>query len=247
MTTEYWLEAALTNDILVADLLIRMKHSKSSSDSLTKAHNPTPSSSSSVKSVLRPWGLRKNRSKSTPSSTTTATAAAAAVVGKEKEQQQQQRGSPTTHLSWSGGSVSDGCYEESSRPSDLSSAGGRSIKANEVASTSGYNKSHKRKPYDELKEVEGSLLKERIHINKELVSMRLNLSQQMVTSENLKRIKMDFDRNPRKEHEPESSALVKQSDQTSCRVEAETKEREKGFVLPDLNMTPCEEDAAMVS
>lgn len=82
-------------------------------------------------------------------------------------------------------------------------------------------------------------MKERIHINKELASMRSNLNQQMATSENLKRIKIDFDHNPRNEHEPASS-LVNQSVQLSCRVEAEAKAREKGFVLPDLNMTPNE-------
>lgn len=214
------MEAALTNDALVAELLLRLKQS-SSSDSL---HAPPPpaTATSSMKTLLPPpgWGHRKNRSKSTPSTT--------AVIAKG------QRGSPTTHLSWSGASTSDG-YEESSRPSDLSS-GGRSIKANE----GGCNKSHKRKSFADLKEEEGSLLKERIHINKELASMRLNLNQQMATSENLKRIKIDFDQNPRKEHEPALALAV----EISCRVEAEW---EKGFVLPDLNMTPNEEDVAMMS
>ncbi|KAI3706849.1 hypothetical protein L6452_24865 [Arctium lappa] len=230
-TKEYWLEAALTNDSLVAELLLRLKQS-TSSDSLHAPPPPPQTTTSSIKTLLPPpgWGHRKNRSKSTPSTTT--------VIPKE------QRGSPTTHLSWSGGSTSDG-YEESSRPSDLSS-GGRSIKANEGASTSGCNKSHKRKSFAELKEEEGSLLKERVHINMELASMRSNLNQQMVTSENLKRIKIDFDQNPRKEHEP-ALALVNQSVEISCRVEAETKEWQKGFVLPDLNMTPNEEDVAMMS
>ncbi|KVH90267.1 uncharacterized protein LOC112521643 [Cynara cardunculus var. scolymus] len=227
MTKEYWLEAALTNDTLVAEFLLRLKQS-SSSDSL---HAPPPPPSS-ITSLLPPpgWGHRKNRSKSTPSTTI--------VIAKD------QRGSPTTHLSWSGASTSDG-YEESSRPSDLSS-GGRSIKANEGASTSGYNKSLKRKSFAELKEEEGSLLKERMHINKELASMRSNLHQQMATSENLKRIKINYDENPRNVHEP-APVLANQSVQIPCRVEAESKALEKGFVLPDLNMMPNEDDVTMVS
>lgn len=110
MTKDQWLEAALTNDAMVAELLLRMNHSSSSDSSkaTTKSTTLLPSFS---------WGHRKNRSKSTAPTTTVSNG-----FGKEH------RGSPTTHLSWSGGggSTSDG-YDESSRPSDLSS-GSRSVK-----------------------------------------------------------------------------------------------------------------------
>ncbi|KAK1408386.1 hypothetical protein QVD17_40114 [Tagetes erecta] len=197
MKTDHWLQSAVTNDSLVADLLLRLKHS-SDSDSL---HTPPPPPPATTIVPSR-WGHRKNRSKSTNPTTTTTTAV---TIGYGKEH----RRSPTTHLSWSGGagSSSDG-YEESSRPSDLSS-GCRSVKANEVASSiSSYNKSQKRK---------------------KLASMRMNLSQEIARSENLTRIKV------RKTVESEQRVEL-------CSVKAETKGLQKGFVLPDLNMAPDEED-----
>ncbi|KAI3822383.1 hypothetical protein L1987_09972 [Smallanthus sonchifolius] len=159
--TDRWLQSALTNDVLVAEFLLQVKHS-SDSDSL-RAPPPPPAPSTSVSKILPPrWGHRKYRSKSTASTAT------ATNGGKEH------RGSPTTHLSWSGGSTSD----ESSRPSDLSS-GCRSVKVNE-----------KRKVNEQ-----------------ELTSMRVT---------------------------------------KSCRVEAGTEAPQRGFVLPDLNMTPSDEDLAMM-
>ncbi|KAI3522697.1 hypothetical protein L1887_00688 [Cichorium endivia] len=196
MTKDQWVEAALTNDSLVAELLLRMNHS-STSDS-AKA-----TTKSTTLSITLGWGHRKNRSKSTAPTT-----AVSNGFGKEH------RGSPTTHLSWSGGggSTSDG-YDESSRPSDLSS-GSRSLKANEVASTS---KSQKRKSFHEHKEEE-----------QELASTRANLNHEKATSMNLKRIKIDFDQGKTVRSE-------------SCRV-VEEEETKRGFELPDLNMTPEEED-----
>ncbi|KAI3792107.1 hypothetical protein L2E82_05977 [Cichorium intybus] len=200
MAKDQWVEAALTNDSLVAELLLRMNHS-STSDS-AKA-----TTKSTTLSITLGWGHRKNRSKSTAPTTT----AVSNGFGKEH------RGSPTTHLSWSGGggSTSDG-YDESSRPSDLSS-GSRSVKANEVASTS---KSQKRKAFHEHKEEE-----------QELASTRASLNQEKATSMNLKRIKIDFDQNP-------TGKMVRSE---SCRV-IEEEETKRGFELPDLNMTPEEED-----
>ncbi|KAF5819209.1 hypothetical protein HanRHA438_Chr02g0086501 [Helianthus annuus] len=122
MTKDRWLQSALTNEVLVADLLLRLKHSSDSYSLRTPANKPV-----TVAAILPPrWGNRKTRSKS---------AAVANGFVKDKEH----RRSPTTHLSWSGGagSSSDG-YEDCSRPSDLSSAS-RSVKANEGASISSYN------------------------------------------------------------------------------------------------------------
>ncbi|KAI3823533.1 hypothetical protein L1987_04972 [Smallanthus sonchifolius] len=133
MTKDHWLQSALTNDVLVAELLLRLKHS-SDSDSLRAP--PPPATARAITSIVPPrWGHRKNRSKSTAPTATVANG-----YGKEH------RGSPTTHLSWSGGggSTSDG-------PSDLSS-GSRSVKANEGASISSYNKSEKRMKVAESEE-----------------------------------------------------------------------------------------------
>ncbi|KAD4384553.1 hypothetical protein E3N88_24721 [Mikania micrantha] len=128
--TDYWLQSALTNDVLVAELLLRVKHSSDSISDLDSLRAPPPTATTtSITTILPPrWGHRRYRSKSTASTT---------AGGKEH------RGSPTTHLSWSGGSISDG-FDESSRPSDLLS-GGRSVKVNEGPSTSSYNKFEKRK------------------------------------------------------------------------------------------------------
>ncbi|KAK9072846.1 hypothetical protein SSX86_009281 [Deinandra increscens subsp. villosa] len=186
MTKDRWLQSAMTNDALVAELLLRIKHSSdldSDSDSLRTPPPPPPpvTTTRSITAILPPgWGHRKNRSKSAALTT-----AVTAGYGKE-----QHRGSPTTHLSWSGGAGSGSTSEESSRPSDLSS-GCRSVKANEGASISSCHNPEKRK---------------------EPATIRVNLDQ---SRENLTRMKM------RKMRE---------------------NEQERGFVLPDLNMAPDEED-----
>ncbi|KAL4592345.1 hypothetical protein LXL04_005336 [Taraxacum kok-saghyz] len=209
MKKNQWVEAALTNDAMVAELLLRMNHSFSSSDS-SKA-----TVKSTTLSISLRWGHRKNRSKSSAPSITVSNG-----LGKE-----QHRGSPTTHLSWSGGggSTSDG-YDESSRPSDLSS-GSRSVKANEVASTS---KSQKRKAFSQS-----------FHNHKdeeqELASIRAVFNPEIAKTETLKRIKIDFDRN-------QMGMNVRNQ---SCRV-IEEKETKRGYELPDLNMTPNEDELAMM-
>ncbi|CAI9259860.1 unnamed protein product [Lactuca saligna] len=209
MMKEHWVTAAMTNDAMVAELLIRMRQSSSLD-------------SSAINTPLLPtvrWGHRKSRSK--PSAITTAVNAS----GLRKEQLS---GSPTTPLYWSSGgggsgggaSTSDG-YDESSRPSDLSS-GGRSTKGglgNEGATTSSYKKSKKRKSFAELKEEEDFLLKEKLHLNRELESMRLTMNKQIATSQKLKKFKINFHQSPKKEDK-----------------------QEKGFVLPDLNMSPDMEE-----
>lgn len=100
MKKQHWVTAALFNDTIVADLLIRMKQ-------------PTTTSTSQSLLPRITWGYRKSRSKPPPITN--------AVSSFKKEQES---GSPTTPLYWNGGGVStsDG-YE------DLSSgAGARSTK-----------------------------------------------------------------------------------------------------------------------
>ncbi|KAK1429659.1 hypothetical protein QVD17_11873 [Tagetes erecta] len=176
--TDYWLQSANTNHLLVAELLLQIKHS-------LLTHPP---------SIVPPrWGHRKIRSK--PTTTTTAAV-------------KDHRASPTTHLSWSGGSTSD----DSLRPTDFSSAS-RSLKVNEGASTSSDNKFVKRKSF----------------VEQELTSTQGILNhQQTPTYDNLKKIKMDL-----------------KCVEISCRVEAKTEVQQRGFILPDLNMTPNDEDLVM--
>ncbi|KAI3691002.1 hypothetical protein L2E82_49216 [Cichorium intybus] len=210
---EKWVTAAMTNDAVVAELLIRMKQSSSLDSSATDT---------ALLPTVR-WGHRKSRSKPSAIATTTTNAATASGLRKEHLS-----GSPTTPLYWSSGggaSTSDG-YDESSRPSDLSS-GGRSTKGglgNEGATTSSYKKSRKRKSFAELKEEEDFLLKEKLHLNRELESMRLTMNKQIATSQNLKNFKVNFNQNPKIEIEKNPKMIED--------------EQEKGFFLPDLNMAP---------
>ncbi|KAL6953911.1 hypothetical protein U1Q18_044053 [Sarracenia purpurea var. burkii] len=178
MTTDEWVTAALTDDAVVVKLLFRLK--QSSEPFALQQAKPPP--------LVPPqgWGHRQTRSKP-----------ATAPSGKESESM---RCSPTTPLSWSYGagagdaSPSDGC-DESSRPSDRSS-GSRSkdtftIKATDT--TASINKQFRRKKtFGELKEEESLLLKEKIHLNKELATLVVTLEEQKVRSENLKRLKLDL-------------------------------------------------------
>ncbi|KAI3696630.1 hypothetical protein L6452_29066 [Arctium lappa] len=119
MMNEHWVDAAISSDVLVAELLLRLKQSPSPNSSHAL---PPPTTTTTTTALLNPigWGDRKSRSK--PSTISTV-----AVINEFGKGQQQR--SPSTPLSWSGGggtSTSDG-YDEYSRPSDLSS-GDRSTK-----------------------------------------------------------------------------------------------------------------------
>ncbi|PWA56612.1 hypothetical protein CTI12_AA398910 [Artemisia annua] len=147
---------------------------------------------------------------------------------------------------------------------------GYDVLATEGASTSSYNnKSLKRKTF--VDHEEGSLFKGRIHINKEFTSKRVTLNQQLATTnENVKRIKVDSDQKlinkmgrmgEHSDQKPISKmgrmgehqrqtitpSLASQSVKISIRVEAKTEAPQRGFVLPDLNMTPDEEDLVAMS
>lgn len=232
-SSDQWVKSALKNDTLVVELLLQLKSSPDS-DSFKPTAIPSKDVTTPSRRILLPppgWSNRKIRSKSS---------------------NKDQRGSPTTHLSWSGGgcSGSDGV-------SDLS-YGARSSKANEGASTSSYNnnKSLKRKTFVDHKDEEGSLFKGRIHINKELTSKCVTLNQQLATTnENVKKIKVDSDqkllnklgRMGEHQRQTKTPSLASQSVKISIRVEAKTEAPQRGFVVPDLNMTPNEEDLVAMS
>lgn len=247
-TTDEWVTAALTDDAIVVDLLFRLKQSSSSSSS----------SPSLVPSPLR-WGHRQPRSKP---------AAVATVNTSKKEDRESNRCSPTTPLSWSygGGDVSPGDgSDESSRRSDRSSAS-RSDKGDftndTIAATNISQRSRKKKTFSELREEESLLLKERIHLKKEIATVRVTIKEQKTRGENFKRIKLDL-------HSDSAMKIAANSSQptfseactlahdfpvspttthqdfpspNSCKAEKEVETSERGFVLPDLNMMPSEED-----
>nr|GEV11292.1 hypothetical protein [Tanacetum cinerariifolium] len=222
---EYWVTSALTNDNIVADFLVRMKQLQPPSSS-----SQQPSTSKTTTTIwLTPirWGHRKSRSKPPPTIVNNNTATI---------KQHQQSGSPTTPLCWSGGAgTSTDGYDESSRSGDHRSNKG--ALGNEGTTTSGYKKSKKRKSFAELKEEEDFLLKERQQLNRELESMRVTMSTQIATSQNLKKFKMDLHQKP-KEEMIRMTNMVNSQIHTSSMVEAETEAHKTGFVLPDLNMTP---------
>ncbi|CAH9086803.1 unnamed protein product [Cuscuta europaea] len=133
-----------------------------------------------------------------------------------------------------------------------------------------------KKTFDELKEEENSLLKERVDLERDLASEHVNLNQERARSENLKKIKVDL------KVESGKNSIVKQCHEQETIVKASSYQCEnknlliestkklhpvlprqapddeqsptdshrddkkavvsRGFVLPDLNMDPSEEE-----
>ncbi|XP_052173287.1 uncharacterized protein LOC127788723 isoform X2 [Diospyros lotus] len=148
------------------------------------------------------------------------------------------------------------------------------IFSNETAAngTSANKRSRKKKTLAELKEEESLLLKERMHLKKELATLRVTLKEQKDRSENLKRLKLDLHIQSAKKRaatsdEPEAtnlgqSYLVDVSSlghvsvlrtitmpahhqaAAPCNVKKEAETRERCFILPDLNAMPSEEDSS---
>ncbi|RAL52808.1 hypothetical protein DM860_007576 [Cuscuta australis] len=188
MMKDDWVAAALEDDAVVAEMLFRLKQSHSSQTSDACA----PANRESLCLLLPPlhWGSRQPRSKSSGHKWSRCGGSAAAVAR-----------SPTTPLSWSGGSASPsdggGCDESSLPPSsssDLSSAfRSKCAVTAEIFNISSCSSqgSKRKKTFDVLKEEENSLLKERVDLERELASAHANLGRERAHSENLKRIRVD--------------------------------------------------------
>ncbi|KAL3838563.1 hypothetical protein ACJIZ3_023154 [Penstemon smallii] len=215
MPKDEWIREALTDDTVVVELLLRLRQSASE----------PPFNKPSLSPSLPPqrWGLRHPRSKSVTVmrkdySTSTTTASTSAT-----------RCSPTTPLSWSGGSASPS-GDSTRHPSDPSfsvrSKGSLDYEISQICSTN--RRSQRKKKFEELKEKESLLLKERVQLRRDLASMNTTLGEQKDRSHNLKRMKFDLNFRSTKE-----SGITK---------EAPKEAQKAGFVLPDLNMTPFEED-----
>ncbi|XP_043700272.1 uncharacterized protein LOC122650985 [Telopea speciosissima] len=172
MGEDEWVREAMTDDWMVAELLMRLRQSKEQASLLAKR----------LVVVLPEWGMRQPRSRQILRCSTV----------QAKKEGESTRASPTTPLSWSGGMSLSGsgtvdCYEESSCPVKR-----KSVVRSKVIST-GENsgrRSRKKKTYAELKEEESELLKERIHLKKELATLRTDFGEQRAWNVKLKKMKV---------------------------------------------------------
>ncbi|KAJ8773949.1 hypothetical protein K2173_009380 [Erythroxylum novogranatense] len=251
-TKDEWVRAAMTDDMVVVDLLVRLK----------KAHG---AAKPLVVIPIR-WGLRLPRSRPATVSSTRSD-----VASKRKEGDSFRRCSPTTPLSWSGAgspsATADG-FEETSRHTNRSPSGVRSkVNTNSLAVSSTIKRSRKKKTFAELKEEVSSLLKEKMQLKKELCTMRETFKEQSARNENLKKLKLHLkssstlheticchtspDRDTSSfNHIPSILSTRGQPDDHSLLQQSSEKDEavsihDAHFLLPDLNMTLCGEDFAM--
>ncbi|PON91588.1 hypothetical protein TorRG33x02_126270 [Trema orientale] len=260
MVKDDWMRAAMSDDTLVVELLVRLKHSQAAS----RLKSPPPPPPQTQMLPLT-WSVRLPRSR------------ALRCDGGAK-QADSTRCSPTTPLSWSGAAspsaaTADG-FEESSRPSNCSPSHSRSkgtATNNELGSnTSTSKRSRRKKTFNELKEEENSLLKERVYLNKELAKLKATYKEQSSTNEGLKRMKLELGVHsakyvnadePQRATSSQSYQRVAFSfDTVSSNLPSETthhlvhpksessgpskaaSNRDNFFHLPDLNFLPCEEE-----
>ncbi|KAF5461371.1 hypothetical protein F2P56_017476 [Juglans regia] len=258
MARDEWVSVAITDDTVVAELLVRLKQSQAASSSLKSWPRAV---------VPLRWGLRQPRSRSV------SLRCDAVLPIKEADST---RGSPTTPLSWSGGaspSATADSFEESSFHASFSFAASRSKGAATSESTA-TKSSRRKKTFVELKEEESSLLKERITLKKELATLRSTFKEQRARNESLKRIKLDSVLHSAKNlnatcdglektvHKETYQRIASAPDHTSLSLPANTTSddnlqsepceadkaadlaRGGNFLLPDLNMMPSEEDSS---
>ncbi|GAB2275394.1 hypothetical protein Dimus_010155 [Dionaea muscipula] len=245
-----WIRAAMTDESLVAELLLRLKDSDSHPSSrISRAM----AAAASISSFPLEWGMRQPRSKA-PASTSTA------EVPTSKKEAEPATRSPTTPLSWSGGGGRSGGgaspsdeYEESSLPSDpfpdVRSKGTGTAK----------KRTRRKKTFAELKEEESSLLKERAYLKKEIATLHVTLKEQRSLNHSLKRMKIDFHVESRakkwgptmNESVAQNSAETSSYEQPkhitwndhplpeSCPADENAGDKDQVvFALPDLNMLP---------
>ncbi|OIV96469.1 hypothetical protein TanjilG_07861 [Lupinus angustifolius] len=170
MVKDEWVQAAMTNDTLVVELLLRLKKTVS-----PKSKTLLPLT----------WGRKQPRS--------TSRSRLPPVQPSRCGGAGSTRCSPTTPLSWSGGaSPSDtaDCNDDSNRHHAVRS---------KATATSGYTgnsastkKCRRKKTFAELKEEESSLLKERVYLEKEIANKNANFEAERALNERMKRIKLDF-------------------------------------------------------
>ncbi|GFZ17226.1 hypothetical protein Acr_26g0004960 [Actinidia rufa] len=185
MSDEDWVRAAMEDDSVVAELLMRLRRAA------------PPKRESRSPALPLEWSVRQRRSKPT------------LHAAKKKEKPTV---SPTTPLSWSGATSVSGA-EESSRPPPKRPGASRSkVTAANEATTS--RRPRKKKTLAELKEEEILLVKERKDLKRELARLRVNLENQRATNERLKRLKRDLEFEPAPERLAEVASVGAIRDQT---------------------------------
>ncbi|CAI9773676.1 unnamed protein product [Fraxinus pennsylvanica] len=251
---EEWVEAAMSDDNMVVELLLRLNQSY-----------PRPSAPFKQMALPLEWSVRQRRSK---------------PVAVDSALKPAFRSSPTTPLSCNGAtSISGGCVgsagtvdgnpEESSRSSDpkLSKPARSEVNGNGEKST---KRSRKKKTLAELQVEEYLLDKEKGVLKRNIAVLLTNLEKQKATNDSLKRIKLELATKRRSMIEPDN-AIPCQFQQKSearhhippifppfvlgnddllhcCPPNGPSKEKagspcEAKFVLPDLNLT-LEEEAS---
>ncbi|KAL1224667.1 hypothetical protein V5N11_001107 [Cardamine amara subsp. amara] len=224
-----WVATALTDDDMVAELLLRLKHAGT-----VKSENPT------ANLPLFRWGFRQRRSR--PSRL------GIGVGGFMKKETDSARASPMTPLCWSGGSGSGGStspsavtadgFEDTSRQASCSTSTGSGSKALNEITSSWSRRSKKKKTFLELKDAENVQLKERFNLEKKIANVQATYEERSAKNQSLKRIKLEYSNRSKPN-------LISKSESRKRRRLPIEKEEKSCFFLPDLNMTPNEEDETL--
>ncbi|KAK8660703.1 hypothetical protein V6N13_051618 [Hibiscus sabdariffa] len=248
MVEDGWVQAAITDDNVVVELLLRLKQ---------QAQAAPKSALPALK-----WGMRQRRSRP---------ALFRFDAKRDGDFNAGARGSPTTPLCWSGGSSGSGSdsspsaadgFEETSAHvlrSPPRSKGSASSETNRAST----KRLRKKKTFAELKEEENILLKERVHLKEEIASTRVTCEEHRATNDNLKRIRLDLNLvdtekksnlidNEPDLRAPSSSSNLSLNDDRKPLIDSRNVGKaisgEKSiFVLPDLNMMPAEDDSSTES
>ncbi|XP_059303517.1 uncharacterized protein LOC132055616 isoform X1 [Lycium ferocissimum] len=248
MTEEEWLKAAIMDDTMVAELLLRL--------------NPSTKSKKKGLPSLE-WTVRQRRSRP-------------ASVNAKKPVTRASPTTPlswsgATSVSGGGGGSRggvDGGYEESSEPPPLKSTSSNTrSKVNSTSDVATTNKrSRKKKTLTELKEEEILLIKERKQLKKELAIVHASLEKQRDTNQNLKRMKVKWlDLHPQQANErdtivaydgsssqfqqvalPSNPAIPIAVLPSSLEEKQDVATLESKFVLPDLNIPFGEDSSAEI-
>ncbi|KAK8535214.1 hypothetical protein V6N13_081354 [Hibiscus sabdariffa] len=235
MAEDGWVQAAITDDNVVVELLVRLKQAQTA---------PKP-----ALPALK-WGMRQRRSRPV---------LFRFDAKRDGDFNASARGSPTTPLCWSGGSSSDASpsaadgFEETSAHvlrSPPRSKGSVSCETNRVRT----KRLRRKKTFAELKEEVNILLKERVHLKEEIASTRATCEEHRATNDNLKRIRLDLNLedtekklslidNEPDPRAPSSSSDLSLDDDRKPLIDSVSGEKSI-FVLPDLNMMPAEDDSS---
>ncbi|GMI89271.1 hypothetical protein like AT4G32030 [Hibiscus trionum] len=232
-----WVQAAITDDNVVVELLVRLKQAQAA-PSPPKSALPAPR-----------WGIRQRRSRPM----------LLRCDGKrDGDFNVSARGSPTTPLCWSGGSsdaspsAAEGFEETSThvlRSPPVAPSRSKGSACSETNRTSS-KKPGRKKTFAE----EDLVLKERVHLEKEIASTRATRKEH---HDDLKRIRLDLnlvdtaknssliDNEPGKAPCPRAPPSESLDDDRELPLDSHNVGKSI-FVLPDLNMMPAEDDSGHI-